>query len=866
MEPWPAFPEMLSAFGSPRFPRLRPAQDVVLAEYLAEHRETRDLAIELPTGAGKSLIALLIGEAWRRSGRTVAVLTGNKVLARDMEEQGRDLGVPVERMEGGGDGIPLAARRRYRRGNAIAVMNYWVMFNSNPVIDSADLLIIDDAHLAEGALENLFSVQIDRFTHPTLFGMLAGELSARLPDYASLRDAAADEPSGHGGVELMSFLDQDRAAPRLRELVDGASELSTDIDLRFRWGRVRERLDECNVYTSQRAITIRPYCLPVQTLSRWSDPAQRLYLSATIGDPGDLQRRLGSAPITKIGSDADAPTLGRRLIILNNDVEAEGALPSRVALTVTEALRVHPKAVWLCASKAQADAWQAQMPAWLAGHGVPDAPVWRVGRGDDEIEQFRAAPSGHLFAAGRFDGMDFAGAQCRLVVLTTLPRAINEQEQFVSDYLRDASFLIGRTNQRITQALGRCNRREDDHAVYVLADRRLAAHLGQEANRRGLPRALQAELDLAEDLDALPAEQLAAETVRFLNGDFNYYDTVLAELAADVPAPAPPPSDDADDEVTGWLALHGRQDYLTAEARFAARQQQLSALGLRELGGFTQYTEAKAAHLEGRRGDAAASARSRTALEQAIGRGGASSTWFNRLRSSLSRDTAITAPVTTSGDEFRSVCARAFDVQLESTPPGAKLDKWRLRLAERLASDKHDVFAQGVGQLGELLGYTALFPKYGAATDCRWQGVFGNAREAITFEAKIEHGRDTEIDAHAVGQAHNQKARAESELGAAGFTVRGLVVTHLERLAADAAASLADVVILRRDAVEALHQRVDQLLVEFSMAWSLVDPRARVEAGEALAAKLPDTGWLVAAIDGGDRFLAADELLSAWSR
>jgi hypothetical protein len=70
------------------------------------------------------------------------------VLARDMEEQGRDLGVPVERMEGGRDDIPLSARRRYRRGSATAVMNYWVMFNSNPVIDSADLLIIDDAHLA----------------------------------------------------------------------------------------------------------------------------------------------------------------------------------------------------------------------------------------------------------------------------------------------------------------------------------------------------------------------------------------------------------------------------------------------------------------------------------------------------------------------------------------------------------------------------------------------------------------------------------------------------------------------------------------------------------------------------------------------
>ncbi len=40
-------------------------------------------------------------------------------------------------------------------------MNYWVMFNQAPVADSADLLVIDDAHLAEGALDSLYSVEVD---------------------------------------------------------------------------------------------------------------------------------------------------------------------------------------------------------------------------------------------------------------------------------------------------------------------------------------------------------------------------------------------------------------------------------------------------------------------------------------------------------------------------------------------------------------------------------------------------------------------------------------------------------------------------------------------------------------------------------
>lgn len=862
----PDFAALLASLGSERFRTLRSAQAEVLERYALDHLESADVAVEMPTGAGKSLVALLIGEYWRRGGRTVAVLTGNKALAVQMEREGQSLGVPLARMEGRGEDIPLSLRRHYRRAQAIGVMNYWVMFNANPVVDSADLLIVDDAHLAEGALVSGFSVQIDRASHPQLFAALVEDLAVRLPDYASLEDARSDASNPRAGVELMAYLDQDAVASRLRELVDGAGELHTDLDLRLRWRDVRERLAEMNVYLSRRTIMIRPYCPPTQTLPRWSDPTQRLYLSATIGDPADLQRRLGSRSIAKIASIDGAPTLGRRMIVLNNDFQApsDTVLPARMGAVILAALRRQPKALWLCASKAQADAWMQTVLPWLAGNGLPISPAWTLGRQGDEIEQFRSAPSGHLFVGGRFDGMDFADGECRLAIVAALPRAVNDQEQFVSDYLRDAEFLIGRTNQRIVQALGRCNRSDDDFAVYVLADRRFAAHLSQESNRRGLPAAVQAELDIAEELDELDDAQLLERVTTFLDQDFTPYDELFAELAAEVPAPAEPPADSADDEVAGWLALAGRQDYLEAEARFAARQHQLGELGVRELGAFHQYCEAKAAHLEGQRGDVAAAQRSRTALEQAIARGGASSSWFNRLRASAMRAGPSRGAVVAGRDDFRAATIRAFDEQLEVTPPGPRLDRWRTRLAADLASHSHDRWVQGFARIGQLMGYSTVSPRYGAATDCRWRGVFGNAREAFTFEAKIEHGDATEISAHAVGQAHNQRARAFEELGPAGYTVRGLIVTHLERLAPDAAASLGDIVVLRRAAVTALHERIRELLTAYAASWSLESPQARVAAGEALALQLPDTGWLVAAIDAADRFLEDGGLLAGW--
>ena len=66
---------LLTELGSNKFTALRPAQAEALETYRRSYTDEADIALELPTGAGKSLIALLICEAWRREGRGVALAT-----------------------------------------------------------------------------------------------------------------------------------------------------------------------------------------------------------------------------------------------------------------------------------------------------------------------------------------------------------------------------------------------------------------------------------------------------------------------------------------------------------------------------------------------------------------------------------------------------------------------------------------------------------------------------------------------------------------------------------------------------------------------------------------------------------------------
>jgi hypothetical protein len=115
------FVAFLQSFQSAKFQTLRNAQAEVLENYNA-YLARPDLGIELPTGAGKTLIALFISELWRRENKKVAILSANKTLARQMVSEAASLGVPSVLMEGPGRDIPGVDKRSYRRTSSIAVM------------------------------------------------------------------------------------------------------------------------------------------------------------------------------------------------------------------------------------------------------------------------------------------------------------------------------------------------------------------------------------------------------------------------------------------------------------------------------------------------------------------------------------------------------------------------------------------------------------------------------------------------------------------------------------------------------------------------------------------------------------------------
>jgi hypothetical protein len=215
--------------------------------------------------------------------------------------------------------------------------------------------------------------------------------------------------------------------------------------------------------------------------------------------------------------------------------------------------------------------------------------------------------------------------------------------------------------------------------------------------------------------------------------------------------------------------------------------------------------------------------------------------------------------------DYPFVVAQVFDEILEKVGPmGHRFQRWVDQGTEMLSSESHGKFQQGLQRLGELLGYSVVSPRYGASTDCRWRGIFGNSREIVTFEAKIEHEPGGKITPTAVGQGHNQLTRAKAEYEVIGFTVRGTIVTHLTAIDPSAESSLGELRVIRKDAVVALWQRVVGILSLYRDEWDLEDIETRLAAAESVVAKLPPSAWLSKSLSIDGPWIEAADLLADW--
>ncbi len=716
----------------------------ILRDYTKKHRKSADVALELPTGTGKTLTGLLIAE-WTRITRTARVVYAcpTKQLARQVAAAARPEGIDTALLIGSHHAWPESAHHAYEAAEAIAVTSYSSVFNSHPALADADLIVFDDAHAGEQYVGDAYAVTLSRWQDRDDYDAMLTAVAPALDGVfvERLRAATAD-PGFSDSVRLVVPLRQSDMVSRVKTALT-----SIGGPQRFNFAMIRDGLASCLVYVSYSTILIRPYLPPTHQNPLFSGARQRLYLSATLGEAGELERAFGRPSIARLALEEGStpPRYGRRFFVFPR--AARGGDPENLARTIVEkagkGLVLAPQH-----DRAQQTAAALAQPGW---------PVLSIDHVRDGMKPFADLPHATCGLASRYDGLDLPGKACRLIALNGLPNQNNLQERFLASRAHADVVFAERVRTRIVQGAGRCTRSPQDTAIVLILDADLSRYLGRPEITRALDPELQAELKFGrENSHDQPQQNILDNVAAFLSQDTDDLWREEAEpslvsyrraMTRQSPPAASALADIVDLEIEAWSEAHSGN--WPQAARLAHQIAELLSRAGNVTDGYRSFWTYLQATWTDQAGQDAGDATARTAAQALIREAESIMGMGSWVREMAPLPAMARLPLTPAD----SVAVQAITARLHSGVRDATINRQFGEIHNSLNQTSAGPYEAALTELGKLLGADAYKPLAHGNCDSAW--CFDN-HQWIALEAKSEHQPHGVVGLDDVRQANAQ--------------------------------------------------------------------------------------------------------------
>ncbi|HME24642.1 MAG TPA: DEAD/DEAH box helicase [Acetobacteraceae bacterium] len=760
----------------------------VLRSYQSGALTLPDVAFQMPTGSGKTLVGVLVGE-WRRVTyrERPLYLTPTRQLAFQVANEARDkYDIRVIPLVGSKSEFPPEHLASWEAGDAMVVTTYRALFNVRPAFEDPQIIVVDDAHAAENHFAAHWTLTIRKDNHPALWAALAALLKGRLSSIEHKR--LLTKPTWPNDLAWVDKL----PTPVLYQIHDAfAAILDEHLVPRseewYAWSVLRNNLLACHLYLSATEACLRPLLAPSGFHPPFSRATQRIYMSATLGQGGDLERLTGRRAIHRIPIPTTWETqgLGRRLFLfpsrsLNEREESE---------VVTELMMQVPRCVVLTPTTRRAEQMTGLIRGKL-GYTVFNAEVIERTKA-----QFVSTARAAAVLANRYDGIDFPDDECRLLVIDGMARAVNLQERFLMSRMGAALLLNDRMLTRITQAFGRCTRSATDYSCVVVLGQEVMNLLVRREKRALLHPELQAEIEFGLDQSSLASkEDYCSYLGAFLAQDSEWYENgevpiqglrtnakrVPIEGANELAAAAP--------YEISYQELIWRADYegaLDSARRVVTTLKGEKLAGYRALWNYLAGSAALlASEIDGRNFQDVAKDFFWAAARETHG-----ITWLKQLsRYSTQPGLDIVGPATRDGPLLERMEAFIEDI---GTASDNKLVRYEKDIREGLSQDKKGPFEKAHECLGRMLGYEAGNKETPGAPDPWW---IVDSKLCFIFEDHSD-AKTSSLDVNKARQvaSHPKWVRANLELETDAAVVPVLVspvsqadtdaIPHLEGVA-----------------------------------------------------------------------------------
>ncbi|MCG8448228.1 MAG: hypothetical protein MI725_01445, partial [Pirellulales bacterium] len=511
-----------------------------------------------------------------------------------------------------------------------------------------------------------------------------------------------------------------------REFLDSALE---DTDLRFAWRMIRAHLHACHIYISWQSISIRPITPPTFDHPPFAHARQRLYMSATLGAGGELERITGVRRIQRlpVPEDWEREGTGRRFILF-----PERSLPPETAASVGVTLAADTRRSLVLAPNRHTAETMEERFSRLS----PKPEILTAQAVEQSLQPFLEIDHAALVLHNRYDGLDLPGEACHFEWICGLPGATNAQEMFMLNRLKVEPLLRDRIRTRLTQALGRCTRHPTDYALVIVSGPDTLDFCNKVENRTGFHPELQAEIEYGLDvsqvqwpkelvdqarafLERRPGWEQVEDWIRDMRDSYVQEEDKVASTLMNVVR------EEIDYSRAIWV---GDYDRALEKARACADR-----LGGVELTGYRAWWYYLAGSVSALLYSTNASSHLREATRDLCSRAcnaSPTSTWFREA----ARYSGFEDAYDTVDDLVLLAAAEAIEARIQQVGVvGAAFEHEAQDLVDKLGSADWKTFEQGLERLGKWLGVDARRPAGEGVPDGVWSF---SATKVVGFEAK----------------------------------------------------------------------------------------------------------------------------------
>ena len=718
----------------------------------------KHVAFELPTGSGKTLIGLLIGEYHRRKfNRKALFLCPTKQLVVQVCQQAKDnYGIDAIPFEGKQADYSPSDKSDYILGRKLGVTTYSSFFATSEYFNGTDIIVFDDVHSSEQYIADNWSVNIKREEFETLYRELA-EIVKDTPIGESIYSRmTASSPYESDIIDWCNMIPIPFVEDKLRDVENIINANVEGTDLNYSWGRIRDHLRECNIFVSWDSILIRPYIAPTRSFKPFENALQCIYMSATLGQSGELERITGVGKIKRlpIVNEWDKKAIGRKYFVFP-DLSFETKMHNEI---IQELHCLSKRSVVIVPTNREQEE--------LSNIITSSLPKTKIYSAQDLIiskDIFKKQEDAMVIIANRFDGIDFPDDESRMLILQNLPKTTHLQEKFFYSRMAASILFSERIKTKIVQAVGRCTRNAKDYAVVCVLGNSVLNDLIDTNHLKEYKPELRAEIEFGVEnsTDLTNIEEMSVNVKAFLTRDsswseaeeyiVNRRDYYIAEEANNQ-------NNDLFEKLKKAAMKEVQVQYelwvKDYNKAFNTISEIISILNAPKLKGYCAFWQYYAGHVAlklGEKFNHKAAELFENASRNVIG-----ITWLAKL-TEANYEATDSCEIQYGLD---SIIER-LEKKISSIKTYTKLEKKIIEITNGLTNAKGEAFETAYEELGKILGYDAFNPKGSGDPDPYW---IIDDEICIVSEDKIYENVDKAIPLDHISQANRHKTWVKEKI------------------------------------------------------------------------------------------------------